>query len=48
MAEDSDERDTQEHDTLLSLLENEIAPLYYSKPNAWTAIVKQSMNRCIA
>jgi hypothetical protein len=25
-SEDSDERDTQEHDTLLTLLENEIIP----------------------
>lgn len=42
-SENSDERDTQEHNTLLTLLENEITSLYYNKPDAWMAIVKQSM-----
>jgi starch phosphorylase len=42
-SEDSDERDTQEHATLLTLLEKEITPLYYDKPKAWTTLVKQSM-----
>lgn len=42
-SENSDERDTQEHNTLLTLLENEITSLYYTKPEAWMAIVKQSM-----
>ncbi len=42
-SENSEERDTQEHNTLLNLLENEITSLYYNKPDAWMAIVKQSM-----
>lgn len=42
-SENSDERDSQEHDTLLTLLEKEIIPLYYNKPKNWTALVKQSM-----
>jgi len=41
--ENSDEQDTIENDNLLTLLEKEIAPLYYNNPRAWTAIVKQSM-----
>jgi len=41
--ENSEEQDTIENDTLLTMLEKEIAPLYYSNPKAWTAIVKQSM-----
>jgi len=41
---DSDEQDTLENDTLLTLLEKEIAPLYYNNSKAWTAIVKQSMD----
>jgi len=41
--ENSEEQDTIETDTLLTMLEKEIAPLYYSNPKAWTAIVKQSM-----
>jgi glycogen phosphorylase len=41
--ENSDEQDTIENNTLLNLLEKEIAPLYYNNPRAWTAIVKQSM-----
>lgn len=41
--ENSEEQDTMENDTLLTMLENEIAPLYYNNPRAWTAIVKQSM-----
>jgi glycogen phosphorylase len=41
--ENPDEQDMVENDTLLTLLEKEIAPLYYNNPKAWTAIVKQSM-----
>ncbi len=41
--ENSEEQDTIENDTLLTMLEKEIAPLYYNNPKAWTAIVKQSM-----
>lgn len=41
--ENSEEQDTIENDTLLTMLENEIAPLYYNNPRGWTAIVKQSM-----
>jgi starch phosphorylase len=32
-----------ENDRLLSILENEIVPLYYTKPAEWLKIVKQSM-----
>jgi starch phosphorylase len=41
--ENSEEQDTIENDTLLTMLENEIVPLYYNNPRGWTAIVKQSM-----
>lgn len=41
--ENSEEQDTIENDTLLTMLESEIAPLYYNNPRGWTAIVKQSM-----
>lgn len=41
--ENSEEQDTIENDTLLTMLENEIAPLYYNNPRGWIAIVKQSM-----
>jgi starch phosphorylase len=41
--ENPDEQDMVENDTLLTLLEKEIAPLYYNNSKAWTAIVKQSM-----
>ncbi len=41
--ENSDEQDIIENDNLLTMLEKEIAPLYYNNPKAWTAIVKQSM-----
>lgn len=39
----SDEQDQIENNKLLTLLENEIVPMYYQKPKQWTAVVKQSM-----
>lgn len=42
-AEDQEERDRIENNNLLSLLENEVIPLYYNNPAAWYEVVKQSM-----
>ena len=41
--DDPAEQDRIESDNLLTLLETEIAPLYYKKPKQWISIVKQSI-----
>lgn len=38
-----EERDKFEAQTLLNLLENEIIPMYYEKPDQWLDVVKASM-----
>jgi starch phosphorylase len=38
-----EERDKLEAQTLLNLLENEIIPMYYEKPDQWLEVVKASM-----
>lgn len=42
-AENQEEQDRIESETLLDLLEKEIVPLYYDKPKNWLKLVKQSM-----
>ncbi|MFT5165699.1 MAG: starch phosphorylase [Saprospiraceae bacterium] len=41
--QDENGQDTQDHESLLSLLENEIAPMYYEHPERWITIMKNSM-----
>ena len=41
--EDHDEQARLENDFLLTMLENDIVPLYYSKPTEWLNVMKQSM-----
>jgi len=41
--EDHEEQAKLENESLLTLLENEIVPLYYSKPKEWLNVMKQSM-----
>lgn len=38
-----EEKDTQETNALLNLLEKKVLPLYYKKPKEWLKVVKQSM-----
>lgn len=45
--DDAAEQDRIENDNLLSLLENEIVPMYYTKPKQWVGVVKQSMEDVI-
>jgi glycogen phosphorylase len=40
-------KDKIEAQTLLDLLENEVIPLYYEKPNEWLKIVKTSMREVL-
>lgn len=42
-AAEQDERDRIESENLMTLLENEIVPCYYTKPKTWSKLVKQSM-----
>jgi glycogen phosphorylase len=41
--QDENGQDNEDHENLMSLLENEIAPMYYEHPEEWTTIVKNSM-----
>lgn len=41
--QDHEEQARIENEFLLSMLENEIVPLYYNKPNEWLNVMKQSM-----
>jgi len=41
--DDHEEQARIENDYMLTLLENEIVPLYYTKPGAWLNVMKQSM-----
>lgn len=38
-----EQRDKEEEQNLLNLLENEIAPMYYDSPSKWTKIMKAGM-----
>ena len=38
-----DEQDLHDYKHLMQILEDEIVPLYYEKPEEWMAIVKNSM-----
>lgn len=42
-----DERDKKEEQNLLDLLENEVIPTYYTKPEKWTKIVKTAMKNIV-
>ncbi len=42
--EDHDEQASLENDLLLTMLEKDIVPLYYTKPTEWLHVVKQSMS----
>jgi len=41
--EDHEEQARLENDTLLTMLENEIVPLYYTRPKDWVSVMKQSI-----
>jgi starch phosphorylase len=41
---DFDGQDNQDYENLLSVLEDEIVPLYYNKPDEWYKVVKQGVD----